>query len=271
MNSESVSHQEVLKLACMGRMAKNPSYSLRAFARDLQLSHSHLSRVMNGKKNLSLGQALKISAGLNLSPEAKADFLRSVTEKSLRDPVSSPPKNLVPNSFDLEVEQFKFLREWYHSAILEMTSLENFQPKHSWVAKQLGLTTRQVRAASARLQKLGLLEISPEGWKRTHRHFVVSTKGASQAIRAHHEQMIEKALENLRSQVSYSFTRRDITGTTLAINPKDLPLIAKKIRSFRHSLMQFVDRNPSKELYQLNVQLFPLTSVTKAKKERKNV
>jgi uncharacterized protein (TIGR02147 family) len=242
-------HHQLLKNSYLARAGRNPSYSLRAFARDLQLSPSHLSRILNCKKKLSLRRAIEIANLLDFSPETKREFLGSVTDfllkKTQRVPTGLAPDNL--ELFKIEVEQFKFLREWYHAAILEVISLEDFIPKYSWVAKQLGITPRQVLGAVSRLERLGLLIITPTEWKRTRRHFVISPQIASGAIRAYHTQMIEKGLIHLKTQPDESFEVRDVTGTTMAIDPKDFLEITRRIKNFRHSLMKFVDRKSAKQ------------------------
>ena len=81
----------------------------------------------------------------------------------------------------LEVERFKFIAEWYHGAIGSITALESFRPEYPWIAKQLGIRSREVRLAVSRLQRLGLLEISREGWKRQHAHLTIPTRYREEA------------------------------------------------------------------------------------------
>lgn len=60
------------------RREKNGSYSLRAFARDIDLSPSFLSLFLNGKKNLSLNSAYRIGRRLGLEPEEQAALFNAV-------------------------------------------------------------------------------------------------------------------------------------------------------------------------------------------------
>ncbi len=50
----------ILKRGFQARVARNPRYSIRAFARDLGLSHSHLLRLMTGRRRLSVGLATRL-------------------------------------------------------------------------------------------------------------------------------------------------------------------------------------------------------------------
>jgi plasmid maintenance system antidote protein VapI len=66
----------ILTNAFEEKRSRNPSYSLRAFSRDLEISVSHLSAIMNGQKKLSTQQAGKIAIKLQLAPE---EFIELVT------------------------------------------------------------------------------------------------------------------------------------------------------------------------------------------------
>jgi len=60
------------------RLAKNQSYSLRAFARDLGLSASRLSEVLKKKKGLSINAAFLLTEKLGLTSKEKELFFLSV-------------------------------------------------------------------------------------------------------------------------------------------------------------------------------------------------
>jgi len=59
----------VLKAELERRRSRNASYSLRAFARDLELSPSRLSRVLNGKEALSRPRAERIGGKLGFQKD----------------------------------------------------------------------------------------------------------------------------------------------------------------------------------------------------------
>src|SRR5579862_226766 len=71
-------YQHYLKEELARRCEKNPSYSLRAFAKACHLSPGELSQVLSGKRIPSYKVAQKILAGLDLSPQEKSQFLNSL-------------------------------------------------------------------------------------------------------------------------------------------------------------------------------------------------
>ena len=52
---------------------------------------------------------------------------------------------------------------------------------------------------------------------------------------------------------------RDITSMTMAIDKNKIPEAKRKIKQFRRNLCQFLESGEKNEVYNLNVQLIPLT------------
>ena len=50
---EPTDYKLVMRTELDGRKVKNPNYSLRAFARDLGVSHTLISLILNGKRAMS--------------------------------------------------------------------------------------------------------------------------------------------------------------------------------------------------------------------------
>jgi uncharacterized protein (TIGR02147 family) len=247
---------------------KNPSYSQRAVARDLGLSHGFLSLLLSGKKSLTFKRALQICQVLRVGEQQSQVFLRTVAlestkdatcraylEEALRTSESSPQQEFAT----LELDRFRALSEWYHIAILDLTLIRGFKPDFDWIGAQLGISARQVRVAVERLERLGLLEINGTEWKKTSAKLAIPTTYSDQAVKVFHDQMIDKAKEAMHSPNPDDFEKRDITGTTLAIDPRLLPEAKKRIQKFRRELLEFFETGEPDELYQLNVQLFRLT------------
>src|SRR3954465_8416355 len=85
-SSPSQSPARFLKAQFLGRISRNPSYSVRAFARDLKISHSYLSQILNERRELPFRQALLLSDALNLKKEEKAHLIQLLLEKRTQKP-----------------------------------------------------------------------------------------------------------------------------------------------------------------------------------------
>jgi transcriptional regulator with XRE-family HTH domain len=74
-------HIELLATELFRRKKRNPRYSLRAFAHALGIDPGALSRILAGKKQISLAITRKIIRVLQLTPEEKEVFLISVAQE----------------------------------------------------------------------------------------------------------------------------------------------------------------------------------------------
>ena len=88
----------------------------------------------------------------------------------------------------------------------------------------------------------------------------IPTTRSRQIIRQFHLQMIDKAKLHLqKNNEKVSFEKRLVTGYTIAVNPKQInkaKLILEK--ALIEASMQLI-KGKAKEVYQLQLQLFPLS------------
>jgi uncharacterized protein (TIGR02147 family) len=259
----AVSPAEWLRGVFLDRKAKNGAYSTRAFARDIGMSQSLLSRVMSGKRPLTLKQITGIAILLNLGPEEtqrlqentlywlpkNAKVSRMLREKMRKNGSAAGP--LKP-FFDYDEEIFRTIAQWYHYAILELSETQNFKDDPNWIARRLGISPVEALDARNRLLSIGLLRKTESRILKTHHKFYVQTKRSTQAIRSFHKK---------------SFKKRDISGITLSVNPKQLAEVRKRIEKFQSELVDLLAQGKCTEVYQLNVQLFPLTQESQEKSQ----
>ncbi|MBO9666790.1 MAG: DUF4423 domain-containing protein [Bdellovibrio sp.] len=69
------------------RQKRNPSYSLRAFARDLEMPSSRLSEILNRKMGLSEARAMALAEKLNLEASEKEFFIDLALSEHARSAV----------------------------------------------------------------------------------------------------------------------------------------------------------------------------------------
>lgn len=256
----------------MRRLGQNESYSLRAFARDLDLSPSRLSETMNLKSGVSLPTVEKISARLKLS-KSESGFLRDLylvdgkTNRGTRDiAMKSLSKARERTKIkELDTEKFKVIAEWYHTAILQMTDLNHFRPDIEWIANKLGIAPERSRRAVERLFDLGLLFIEPSTgkWKQHPELMVTESEIPATAIRQYHRQMMQKAF---RAIEDVPVERRNIQSMTFAL-PKDrYREVCGKIQDLLKEAWEISESESGDSrkdsLYAINVQFFPLIETT---------
>ncbi|MFW7380925.1 MAG: TIGR02147 family protein [Oligoflexus sp.] len=260
-------YRSILKEELNARCEQNPRYSLRAFARDLQLSPSRLSEILNRKQGLSRKAAEKVAQSLGYRADEATYFCdlvsvrhaRSVQEKEdaqLRL-LKRHTENKKDERFQLQLDAFKIISDWYHLGILELMKMKNFRHDVKWMARRLGIPVIQVELALDRLARVGLIRrdgdkivaLQPDGW--------IPGGVPSESIRKFHRQVLQKAIEAISTQP----VNERILGTHfLTLNKSDLSAAAKEIERFQLEFCQkfLTDSGMRDSVYCISMQLFKI-------------
>ena len=248
-----------LQETLVGRCKVNAAYSLRSFAKQLQIEPSFLSKLLSGKRRATASVILKISLRLGFSPEETNLYLAHALKNKKRVQVDLEPEKEFQN---LAVDHFKMIADWYHYAILELTLVDEFDSSASWIAKKLGIKKIEAQAALERLERLEMLRKTEEGrYENTSgSNTTVGNEFTAVAFRKLQKQILLQALEALENT---SIDLRDQSSMTMSINPELIPAAKDRIKKFRRELCTFLQDNnqPKKQVYQLSVSLFPVTDL----------
>lgn len=233
------------------RKAKNPRYSLRAYARSLGMYSANLSRLMNGKRAITYAQASKILDVLKITePGLRFRILEEALEKKkTADPSSSTSYT------EVDLDRFAMIRDWQHGAILCLLQIKPSLTTLA-IAKRLSLTPKVVQESLERLERIGLLAKIENGWKPVQTHHATSVAQVPNAdLQECNRQFLELARQSL---TEFPFDRREHCGITMTVNPERLPLLKKAMRDFLERAEAIADDGSPKSVYRLNLQLFPL-------------
>lgn len=255
-------YQNYLKEELKRRKAKNSSYSLRAYARDLGIPSAKLSQYLAGTCGISGKKAAVLAAKLRLSSlevelfvcAAEAAHSRDVLSKKL---AKEKLEHLLAGTFSqLNVEKFKLIQDWYHLAILELMELKGFQSDNAWIAKTLGISTEQAKSAVQRLERVQLLDRSQQPWQATHKDLETPPETSSRAIREYHRQMmgvVESRFEAVPME------KRELGSVVVAMDQELVPEFKQLLRRFQKEAAALAERSQHKNsLYALNFQFMPL-------------
>lgn len=240
----------VLQQEFLRRSSQNPSYSLRAFARQLNLSHATVSGLLSGKRKITAATVLKLKDALSLGPSEVAQFLEPATAAV----------NL-PSYKPLAQDVFAAISEWHFDAILELAQIEDADLSPEGVAEALEIPVLKARLAIETLVRLKMLTADETGRLRCQQNYSTNDLDfnfTNSAQRRYQRSVLEKSLEALES---IPRPERDHTSVTMAIAREDLPQAKELIRRFRQELNALMqnDRVSVNEVYQLQVSFFPLT------------
>ena len=266
MIQEFDSYRGYLKSVLAERIARNPAYSLRSFAKQLDLSSSTLCEVLKGSKNLSEEMALHVANRLGLD-ESESDYLRlsvllmRTKRAKIKKEVQERLEEFQLNRHvdPLSEDRFKAISDWYHFGILSATELDDFDSSVRFLSERLGIQLIEAEVAVERLVRLGMLARNADGkLKRTKAILRVAASGPSEALRSFHRQMLNKAIDSLESQGP---SEKVIGTETLCLDPSRVEDYRKAAETFFEKIIQLGNRPGAqkKEVYHLGVHLFRLT------------
>jgi len=250
-----------LRQELLNRCKRNPTYSLRAFAANLNIDASTLSKILKGKRPLGKKLILHLGSRMGLSTEEIELFLR---RKSGTDDGSIEELS----GMELALDRFAIVSDWYHFAILELMQLKEFRPTNNWIAKALDMKPMEVDAAVERLVRVGLLKIDKSGkWKDLSDGFSTSI-GPDMASAAHRRLQQQFLKKSEQALLHLPLEDRDHSTMTMAVDRSRIKEARERIKRFRRSLAKFLSEGDElNDVFNLNVALFPITNLN----QRKNV
>lgn len=255
-----LSYRTYLKAELENRCRRDPKYSLRTFAKALNISSTSLSDLLRGQTRLSVSRAAQLGQKLGLPENHIAtfcDMVQSEDEKCqvLRKIAQSRLANPKPKYTDLDNLIFQVVSDWQHYAILELMNTRSFRSDPRWIARKLGVSNIAVENSIERLKKVGLIVEKGNKLVRTLVKLQTKPDQSSSGVRKHQEQLIEKSIKALQTQ---PISKRNFTSMMLALDPSLLPQAKIKINRFIEELTDFLESGDSVELYTFNTQLFSL-------------
>jgi uncharacterized protein (TIGR02147 family) len=204
---------------------------------------------MSGKKGLSPKMAAKIIENLNLSDSENELLLRGLLTGK-----SKPARKLDVKV--LKEDEFSFISEWYHYAILCLGRMTN-KADAKWIGNQLGIEPMVAFQAFHRLLRLGFVKVSHGQFQEVTKPLDTTTDIPSKAIRSFHKQNLQLASEKLET---ITVDKREYSTITMAVAPSQIAAAKKMINEFKHKFCaKMEEANEISEVYTLAIQFFPLT------------
>ncbi|MBL8213783.1 MAG: DUF4423 domain-containing protein [Bryobacterales bacterium] len=231
------SFRDFLREQLAARCARNPQYSLRAFANYLGVNHSTLSQMLRGKRALSPEAIAKFADKLGLTPRQAADWIDSERHQ----PAATPSARLLALTRDTA----ELLDDGLGFAILELLRLPGFQTDSRWIGRLLGATADEVNLTLTRLCRLGFLRMqSPGRWEDCFGDAVLDLS------------LFESvAVRNLSRAAGVN-----ASTVTLAVPSTHVREALARIARFRSELVAWLDQAPGKDaVYRLDLDFSPVT------------
>ncbi len=244
------------------RNERNPNFSLRSFARALDMDPSLLSKLINGKRKMTNKQITKLGEKLGLSAIEIEDFQTIKGSKQKQSQVDREYQQIT-------VDQFEVISRWQHYAILELMTLKTFRPDKNWIAKSLGISLEQLEKSLKSLLNLGLLKIEDEKWIDTSSGFTTHIQGKNYTNYAFRQAQKDLLLKSVEALETIPIEKRDHSSMMLTTNPEKIDQAKDMITKFRRELTEFLeDCSDKTAVYQMQFSLFPLSKEINEKDKR---
>lgn len=249
------------------RCQHNPKYSLRAFARDLQVSSSRLSQIIGKKGTVSFSTAQKISRKMAMTAlEAKyfqnlALFEGNRSLKMRSNAKANLKKLRQQRSLKVVKSNFQgILSKWYYVPLLEILTLKK-RPSNRSISQCLGCSLEELEEAITSLIKAGYLCTKSSAknisiFKKSNSFIKIESKTSATLIKNFHKRLIGLSTSAIDVQAIES---RKYLSTVLTLR-KD------RVQEARVDLEEFSGKFNAKyaieekgdSVYGFNIQFFQL-------------
>lgn len=243
------------------KQRENPSYSMRAYARDVGIHPSTLSQILKGKRPLPYKDTPTLVKRLNLDPKERTRFLESVLRtKTSLDEIKIAA---LDERFIIDESNYSVIAEWEHYVVLDLFEVKGFKANSDHVSKRLGITEVRADVVLRNLVTAGLLEITKSGeLKRVHDDVKTTEDIASRALRDSHKENLRLAAEKLDA---IDVELRDFSAATFAVDLEKLPEAKTIIREFRMKMAALLKSGEKTDVYQLAIQFYPMTDLKESR------
>jgi uncharacterized protein (TIGR02147 family) len=256
---------KILLDAFLRKLESKPGYSRNALARDLEVSGAFVTNLLNGKKIVPMNRLRDLFRFLELDIMERQNLVRLaivdlIGAEAARYFVKPHGQELTMNR-SMNIPRDSLLSNWWNIAVLEGISLQENKISEETLGRRLGLSHSQVKKSIDLLKDLDLVDVDESGQSRKKNSHIYLSSGRSRLeIRNHHTKMISMAIDEMQKKTADDdFHRRLITGFTLAVASERIEEAKIDIQLFLDSLSRKLSAGTCDQIYQINVQLFPLS------------
>ncbi len=242
-------------------------FSYRYFGKRIGVDASFLVKVLQKQMHLSTKTIPRLITFLKLGIREAEYFelLVSFNKAKKNSDIKLYFEKLLsyrqPYVKTLDAEQYSFFKNWYNIAIYELLTFKPFRGSIQELTQKLNppISVREAKQALTLLQTLGLITKEKDGTLTvTDKLVTTGEKWRSIAINNFQKSMItlsEEALERFPKK------ERDISTVTVSLSRGQFEVMKEKIKAMRRELLEMADSEEhADEVFQVNFQIFPLTS-----------
>jgi uncharacterized protein (TIGR02147 family) len=249
------------------RRLQMQAFSIRYFAQKAGISsHSFISAVIKGKRNLTSECKQKIAEGIGLQTNELSYFnllvdfnqaRRAEEKQAIFEQLNALRRNT--SYYKLNKAHYEYLSKWYYFVIRELAVCAPWHGDYGLLASLVlpRITESEARAAVKLLVEIGFLKRSDDG-SYCQTDTILTTKDIpGHLVRQARKQFIELSA---RASEEIDQSQRNLGSTTLTLSAKNYPKAVDIMEEARRKLIALSqDEGPVHRVYQAHVHLFPLS------------
>lgn len=238
------------------RRDKNSSYSLRAFARDLEINPSRLSEIMNGKVGLSDTKGAELADRFGLAPKEREYFLDLIRAEHARSSLAKREARERVRKYLLEgrtltESEMNVASDWRCLAALELIGIPEIQTTIEGFANLLVLPAHEVEAVIHRLSMAGRIDTTQARWTLKPSEDVPTDVLGTKTF---HSQMLKRARRSIHQDPHHE---NEFSSMIFAMSAAQMSYAKDRLREFHANLINELQAMPGKDkVYGLSLQLF---------------
>lgn len=260
-------YRTFLKEHCEELVKTNQAFSYRYISQKAGIQSSgHLSMIIQGKRNLTDSMARAISRVIKLNRKETSYFLilvrfnqtkvieeQAALFQEIASYKSSPVVTVLKG-------QYEFYEKWYYAVVRELVEVFNINDNWAEIAKLIQPPIKQSEAQNAIevLTRLDMIKKNENGFYKRCDPIITSGKSSlSYIIKQFQIQNLELART---AYERFENEKRELSTLTLSIDSQTCKIIKERLAQVRSEILELARQvTTPTQVYQLNMQLFPLS------------
>lgn len=250
----------------------NNRFSLRSFAAKIGLNVSNLTRILKRERNVSEETTERLIGCMKLH-DREADYFRLLVQyNQARNPADKQALYEQLRLFrktrlrNLGPEYDEYFADWYNIALRELINILPVKMKSTDLARLLLPSPKpnDIRKSFNLLLRLGLVKRNEEGTLQLVEKLVTTPdEWTSTTIHAFQIAMAELGRQALDR---FPKSERNISTSTLSLSPEGYRKTVQALQRVQQEIAEIAgsDNDPDR-IYEVNLQLFPLSKKVKEK------
>ncbi len=258
-------YRDYLKEAYEERRRSRPGFSYRFIGNKVGMDSSYLTRLFQKKLHLGDDLVERMARAFDLTGDSLEYFRNLVLFNKAKSETQARVfhEQLVRlrgvGYRVVREDQEEFFSNWIHAAVRSLLDYYPFEGDYEALGAMLSppATGEQAKSSVFLLERLGMARRTEGGFEILDNHLHSGDNWKAEAIKSFQKSTMELASRSLDAVPAAS---RDVSTMTMDVDAKTLDGLKAMIRKFQEDAAKLVGSGGrSDRVYQLNIQLFPLT------------